>query len=244
MKALRKSLFVWVPVMGIMASAAEATTASKSTKSTCTVPTKSMDVYAWLANGSAGGATQSVALDYKNDYDCFITSFKNNYKPTPTSFTLMYSSPQPGGYGKNAYDIISSKNWGAVQEALKIKNAHVDYIPQSNWPMPTCSSSVSAAPSNTSPSSSIVLTHWNSDGTDYPGKNCSGSMTTAACKADTNCFTTLQSLAISCAGHDNLYISYRPTNGYGMECYPSITSNTDLMEALDKGYTEFKITKS
>jgi len=245
MKALRKSLFVWVPMMGIVAGAAEAATASKSTSSKCTAPKNlKVDVFFWNSSGTTQEKAQiNPTLDFES-YDCFMSSFAKQAQVTESSFSLMYSVAKPSGYGQKEYHVIDESNLSKAYGLLQTTDAHIDYISQHGWNMPTCSSSISAAPSNPFLSTSIELTLWNADGTNYPGTSCNipaSFPTIASCKQDPKtCYDELRNVAKSCGSTDStFYVSYRPNTGYGMQCYPNVMSNDALKEALDKGYAHF-----
>jgi hypothetical protein len=235
MKALRKSLFVWIPTMGIIAGAAEAATTSKDTKPMIcpTTPNASMTVLTWTADGSSQ-TSAPYTLETSN-YTCFRESFVAAYKPTTNDFTLMSSVPQSGGYGKRDYGIISSIEDVKLAEG---SGAHIDYVPQHWTELPQCK-----APSTegTLPPWTVQLAYWDSEGTTET--NCGSPLPLdATCEIGTpNCYEILQIAAAKCGKMSYLYHPYYPTDGYGMQCYSDIKNNKDLMTALKQGHHTFLI---
>lgn len=234
MKALRKSLFVWVPAIGIMAGAAEAATTSKDTKLCPITPSASMTVFTWTADGSS--QTSAPYTLQTSNYTCFRESFIAEYKPSTNNFTLMSSVPQPGGYGKRNYAIISTI--GDVTTAGG-PGGHIDYVPQHWTELPQCK-----APSAKGmlPPWTVQLAYWNSEGTTEA--NCGGPISLdATCETGApSCYEILQSTAAKCGKTMSyLYHPYYPTDGYGMQCYTDIKNNEDLLKALGQGHHTFLI---
>lgn len=234
--------------MGTMANPSEAATDYKDTNSVksvtastikklCPAPNTSISVFTWQPDGSSQ-TNATYTLDTSN-YTCFLDSFVAAYKPQTTmnKFTLMYSMPIKGGYGKRQYGIISSiEDVEQVEEA----NSHIDYIPKGNWHMPNCT------PPSTEgilPPWSVQLEYWDSEGVNET--SCGAPIPLdATCETGTpNCYEILQTAAkTSCnKSISYLYHPYYSSTGYGMQCYTDIKNSSDLVKALKEGHHTFLI---
>lgn len=249
MKVLRKSLFMWIPLMGIIANPSRAATDSKNAKPTeptttstikklCPTPNTPISVFTWQPDGSSQ-TNATYTLD-TSSYTCFLDSFVAAYKPQTTmnKFTLMYSMPIKGGYGKRQYGIISSIE--DVKQVKTVNSSHIDYIPEGNWQMPNCTP---PSTEGTLPPWSVQLEYWDSKGINET--SCGDPiLLDATCETGTpDCYEILQIAAKTSCGKSvsYLYHPYTPTTGYGMQCYTDINNTSDLLKALKEGHHTFLI---
>lgn len=70
-------------------------------------------------------------------YDCLIQSvarenIREGLEWCPGNFSLMYSFPLSGGYGKKEYVRLTPENFARYKNALMQRGAHLAWIPR-NW---------------------------------------------------------------------------------------------------------------